>query len=92
MNQLTLEIFNGPVSSKQIEQKEQVLISILKDFNVAWLDKNWYLHSQDILFLDYELAEILVKRDIARKIDLSQSRPPEILRDQGGHDTTRTEA
>ncbi len=29
---------------------------------------------------------------LKRMLENSQSRPPEILRDQGGHDTTRTEA
>lgn len=34
-------------------------------------------------------AETPAKQDIASPAQLSQSRPPEILADQGGHDTSK---
>ncbi|MCL5783582.1 MAG: hypothetical protein M1476_06715 [Candidatus Thermoplasmatota archaeon] len=52
MAQATLGSFEQEKSV--IRTKPQVMVLILKDLNAAWTDRNWYLHSQDILFLDYE--------------------------------------
>ncbi len=75
MNQSTLETFLGPELTNN-NQATQVLVSILQDFNVAWTDRNWYLHAQDLVYLDEKLADLLVTRKIARRIDLSQSTAP----------------
>lgn len=71
MNQSTLEAFLGPAITRDNAQVRQVLVSILKDFNVAWTDRNWYLHAQDLVYLDEKLADLLVKRGIARKPEVS---------------------
>lgn len=68
MNQLTLETFFDPEIELKDEQAKQALVSILEDFNVAWTDRNSYLHSQDLVYLDENLAAILVSRGIARKV------------------------
>ena len=67
MNQSTLETFLGPELTNN-NQATQVLVSILQDFNVAWTDRNWYLHAQDIVDLDHELAKILISREVAREV------------------------
>ncbi len=45
-------------------------VLILKDFNVAWTDRNWYLHEQDLVYLDERLGAILISRGIARKTEV----------------------
>ncbi len=67
MNQSTLETFLEPEFAQDNGHATQVIVSILKDFNVAWTDRNWYLHAQDLVYLDEKLADLLVKRSIARK-------------------------
>ena len=67
MNQSTLETFLGPELTNN-NQATQVLVSILQDFNVAWKDRDWHLHSQDIVDLDHELAKILISREVAREV------------------------
>lgn len=67
MNQLTLETF--AFLDENHESEGQTLVLILGNINVAWTDRNWYLHSQDIVYLDEKLASILVMRGIARKLE-----------------------
>ena len=50
---------------------QYVLVLILKDFSVAWTDRNWYLHDQDLVYIDQKLAALLVERDIARRTEVS---------------------
>ncbi len=57
-----------PVTRLHYENYLPVLI--LKDFNVAWTDRNWYLHEQDLVYLDEKLATILISRGIARKTEV----------------------
>lgn len=45
-------------------------VLILKDLNVAWTDRNWYLHEQDLVYLDERLGAILISRGIARKTEV----------------------
>lgn len=81
MIQLTFEHFNtqekeheanvSSLSPKEIKEFEPVII--LKDFKVAWLDRDWILHEQDLVYLDPQLVAILVERGIARKTPLSES-------------------
>lgn len=66
--QSTLEAF---LSEDRFQSNEpEVLMLIVKDINVAWTDRNWYLHSQDIVYLDEKLASILVMRGIAKKLEV----------------------
>ncbi len=66
--QSTLEAF---LAEDLFQSNESgVLVLIAKDINVAWTDRNWYLHSQDIVYLDEKLASILVMRGIARKLEV----------------------
>lgn len=66
MNQLTLETFLGPEFERKNAQAGLVLVLIMEDFNVAWMDRNWYLHSRDLVHLGENLATILTSRGIAR--------------------------
>ena len=91
MNQSTLEIFLGSELTNN-NQATQVLVSILQDFNVAWTDRNWYLHAQDLVYLDEKLADLLVTRNIARRINLSQSTAPGLPHHfEGADDSTSVE-
>ena len=45
---------------------------MVKDFKVAWKDRDWEFHSEDVLDVDSELAVLLVKRGIATKVNLSE--------------------
>ena len=68
MNQLTLDTF---VSLHDIQKFQgQTLVLIIRNLNVAWTDRNWYLHSQDIVYLDERLASILVMRGMAKKLEV----------------------
>ncbi len=43
---------------------------VLKEINVSWKDRDWYLHPQDFVYLDEDLAAILVERGMARKVEV----------------------
>jgi hypothetical protein len=66
------------------EFRDALEIALLKQ------DKSGMLHSRAIERVE-RLKRTLRARE-AREIIESQSRPSEILQDQEGHDTTRTEA
>ena len=68
MSQTTLDGFVG-VEQTPIVSKV-VLMMIMEDLNVAWMDKDWYLHSQDLLYLEHELASLLAQREIAMKVEV----------------------
>ena len=82
MTQLTFEAFEEGEEGMAIYQGKlqnpgthggddtMLLVLILKDLNVAWNDRDWYLHSQDLVYLDEELASILVERGIARELNI----------------------
>jgi phage/plasmid-associated DNA primase len=59
-----------------------ILVSIIKDFNVAWFDKDWFFHDQDLVHVPGELAAMLIKRGIAREIRINTQSQSNIL--QGG--------
>lgn len=69
MNQLTLETFLVPESEQENAPAKFVLVLILEDFNVAWIDRNWYLHFQVLVYLREKMATIFVSRRIAFKGD-----------------------
>ena len=68
MSQATLDGFVG-VEQKPIVSKV-VLMMIVKDFNIAWMARVWYLHSQDLVYLEHELASLLAKREVAMKVEV----------------------
>jgi|GEM_PF-6617596 hypothetical protein len=78
MTQLTLDSFprhdergsGASSSNQQALQETSVLVLILKDFSVAWVDRDWYLHEQDLVYLDVKLASLLIGRGIARKTEV----------------------
>ncbi|OWP55330.1 MAG: hypothetical protein B2I17_10060 [Thermoplasmatales archaeon B_DKE] len=45
-------------------------VLVLSDINVAWADRDWYLRRQDIVYLDPRLVSLLVKRGIARAMEV----------------------
>ncbi len=77
MNQLTFEAFiedNGKSARKDSVTNpytHYVPVLVHKDLNIAWTDRNWFLHDQDIIYLDPRLASLLVERGIARKTEVS---------------------
>ena len=80
MTQLTFDSFireedkaapySNPVVNS-VATNRYVLVLILKDFSVAWTDRNWYLHDQDLVYIDQRLASLLVERGIARRTEVS---------------------
>ena len=74
MTQLTFDSFlredQVPHEQSGTREETSALVLILKDFSVAWTDRNWYLHEQDLVYLDEKLATILIERGIARKTEV----------------------
>ena len=74
MTQLTFDIYlreeQNETQTPRAREETSVLVLILKDLNVAWTDRNWYLHEQDLVYLDEKLATILISRGIARKTEV----------------------
>jgi DNA replication initiation complex subunit (GINS family) len=68
MTQLTFDSF--PREEQTVHEETSVMVLIFKDFNIAWIDRNWYLHVQDLVYLDEKLATILIARGIARKAEI----------------------
>lgn len=59
-----------PVTTPESHYENYLPVLVLKDFNVAWTDRNWYLHEQDLVYLDERLGAILISRGIARKTEV----------------------
>ncbi len=75
MTQLTFDSFlmkEEHVFAETVKNraKTSILVLMLKDFNVAWKDKDWYLHSQDLVYLEQELASLLMQRKVAMKVEV----------------------
>jgi DNA replication initiation complex subunit (GINS family) len=75
MTQLTFDSFlqeekNASPEAGKNKAESSILVLILKDFSVAWTDRNWYLHEQDLVYLDPRLALLLAERGIARKTEV----------------------
>jgi hypothetical protein len=64
MAQTTLEsfLFSDPLT----HPVHMVPVLIIEDINVAWNDRDWFLHKQDLVYLDTALAKILLERGIAK--------------------------
>lgn len=60
-------------SLDQFHEVRYVPVLVLKPIEVAWKDRDWYLHAQDIVHLDMELAELLARRGMARILNFSRS-------------------
>ena len=82
MNQLTFDSFLESELKSNESQKHvtQTLVLVLKDINVAWTDRDWYFHSQDLVYLNEDLATILVRRGIARFVTVKASLNPDRAR------------
>ena len=70
--QSTLDSFNNNGTTETIPPDSMVLVSITRDFNVSWYDRDWFFHSQDIVHIRRDLADLLFKRDIARGVQLHE--------------------
>ena len=65
MTQASLDMFQEPV--------RYVTVVVLVDIEIAWTDRDWHFHSQDIVNIDRELAETMAKRGMARTVSLEGS-------------------
>ena len=71
MYQPTLDVFYDSLNPLvDSEYKNYIFVKILKDFNVAWFDGDWYLHTNDMVYLSPDLVKALEKRGIARTVDI----------------------
>jgi hypothetical protein len=64
MNQSSLDMF---------QERKQVLyvtVLVLVDIGIAWTDRDWHFHAQDIVDIDSRLAELMVRRGMARMLSL----------------------
>ena len=62
MNQSSLDMFQEPV--------RYVTVVVLVDIGVAWMDKDWHFHAQDIVDIDSRLAGAMIERGWARMVRL----------------------
>lgn len=62
----------GRLFEVTIRQYERV--KMVKDFKVAWKDRDWNLLSGDIVEVDRELASMLVGRKLAESLGLLKNR------------------
>lgn len=60
------ECNNSNVSNKS--KADYIKVTILQDQSIAWTDQDWYLHKNDIVFLDPGLVNLLEQRGIARRL------------------------
>ena len=60
MTQASLDMFQEP------ELIHYVPVLVLVDVSIAWTDKDWHFHAQDIVDLDSRLARTMIKRGWAR--------------------------
>ena len=62
-----------PAPEEPVEEKESelILVRILGDQPpIAQPDRDYYLHDNDLVYLPEQFAEILIKRNAARKVNL----------------------
>ena len=65
MTQASLDMFQEPV--------RYVTVLVLVDISIAWKDRDWHFHSQDIVDLDSRLARTMTERRWARTVSLEGS-------------------
>ncbi len=64
MRQTYLDAFI-PEVPEELPKGKSKTFTILMDFAVTWFDGDWYLSARDIVDLDPELSELMVKRSVA---------------------------
>ena len=64
MTQSSLDMFQEP------EPIRYVTVLVLKDIAIAWKDKDWHFHNQDIVDIDSELAELMIRRGMVRMLTM----------------------
>ncbi len=74
MSQATLDYFSDIRTGH--EEVQQVLVIVLSEINVAWTDRDWYLHPQDLVYLDKGLAAILAERRVAMELEVDNNAGP----------------
>ena len=67
MIQYSLDMFQEP------EPIRYFTILVLVDVSIAWMDKDWHFHAQDIVDLDSRLARTMIKRGMARMLKVEGS-------------------
>ena len=65
IRQTSLDAFIPEVIEEPPEKKSKPIL-ILMDFTVSWYDGDWYLSARDIVNLDPELSDLMVKRGVAQ--------------------------
>ena len=65
MTQSSLDMFQEPV--------QYVTVLVLVDISIAWKDRDWHFHSQDIVDIDSELAELMIRRGMVRMLTMEGS-------------------
>jgi hypothetical protein len=81
MIQYTLDNFKDFICILEPLNDGMILVSIMKDFNASWYDRDWYFHAQDIVHVPGDLAALLINRGIARKISINRQSKSIILQD-----------
>jgi len=64
MTQYSLDMFQEQKSVRY------VTVVVLADISIAWTDRDWHFHAQDIVDLDPKLAELMIRRGMARMLSL----------------------
>ena len=54
MTQYSLDMFQEPF--------QYVTVLVLVDIEIAWKDRDWHFHAQDIVDLDSRLARTMIER------------------------------
>ena len=65
MTQSSLDMFQEPV--------QYVTVLVLVDISIAWKDRDWHFHSQDIASIDCELAKVMIQRKMAKMLKVEGS-------------------
>ena len=68
MTQASLDMFAYPPSGIHY-----VPVLVLVDVSIAWTDRDWHFHAQDIVDIDSELARTMIERRWARMARLEGS-------------------
>ena len=65
--QATLDSFQNDRRTPEPVNKSMILVSIVKEFNASWHDRDWFFRKNDIVHIRKDLAALLISRGIARK-------------------------
>ena len=53
-----------------IDKNQDTLLTIKQDFSVAWFDKDYHFHAQDLAHVPQGLASMLIDRGIGRPVNI----------------------